>query len=195
MTTVAVVCEGFLLKENGMVKEAHSTSTLILSDQIILVDTTSPAYRARLMDGLERRGVAPSDVDIVVSTHLHHDHVSNNDLFPQALFLARREEAPPPGYETVARDGEVAEKVSLMHTPGHTLGSMSVVVEAEDGRYVLAGDALPTRDNYEKWVPPGLNVGPELALASMRRIVETAEIIVPGHGPAFPTPKSAPAKR
>ena len=72
----------------------------------------------------------------------------------------------------------------MVHTPGHTPGSISVFVEA-GLRYAIAGDALPTHENYLNWVPPGLNCDPDLALASMKEIVAFADIVVPGHGAPF----------
>jgi len=47
--------------------------------------------------------------------------------------------------------------------------------------YIIAGDALPTQNNYFKWVPPGINYDPHIALASMERIVALADIVIPGH--------------
>ncbi len=170
-----------------MVLEAHSTSTLITSGRrLVLVDTSSRERRPRLLEGLRSLGVEPGAIETVVNTHLHHDHVGNNDLFPRAMKLARSEEGPGPDYEAVGEDRVVGPGIRLLHTPGHTRGSMSVVVEADDARYVIAGDALPTRDNYERWVPPGLNYDADTALESMRRIVDEAEVVVPGHGAPFP---------
>jgi glyoxylase-like metal-dependent hydrolase (beta-lactamase superfamily II) len=186
-----VVCEGYLRKEDGIVLEAHSTSTLITGTSLILVDTSSNARRSSLVNGLRSLGVRPEDIEVVISTHLHHDHVGNNDLFPRATKLARAEESPGPDYEAVSEDRAVGPDVWLMHTPGHSRGSMSVVVAADDARYVIAGDAMPTRDNCERWVPPGINYDPQLALRSMRRIVDEADVIVPGHGAAFPAPRSS----
>src|SRR4051812_29159003 len=37
-------------------------------------------------------GIDPADVKIVVNTHLHWDHCSNNDLFPHASVYVQREE-------------------------------------------------------------------------------------------------------
>ena len=64
-----------------------------------------------------------------------------------------------------------------MHTPGHTRGSMSVVVSA-DRTYVMAGDAIPTKDNYLKWGPSKVNYDPKVALESMHRIADIADVII-----------------
>jgi glyoxylase-like metal-dependent hydrolase (beta-lactamase superfamily II) len=69
-------------------------------------------------------------------------------------------------------------------TPGHTSGSISVFVEG-DRRYVMCGDAIPTRANYESMLPPAVHMDRKLALMSMDRILSWAEIVVPGHDPPF----------
>lgn len=185
--TVEVVCEGYLRKENNVLLEAHSTATLIVGGPfIVLVDTTSPHLRNKLISGLHLRGLDPQDIDVVVSTHLHPDHVGNNDLFPNAVRYARAEEDPDPGYRKVREDFELMSRVRLFHTPGHTRGSMSVEVDTQDSRYVIAGDALPTKDNFDKWVTPGIKYDEDAALRSMETICYRADIIVPGHGAPFP---------
>ncbi len=184
--TVQVVCEGYLHKEDGIVIEAHSTASLITSGRfLVLVDTSSKERRPHLLEGLRSLDVEPGDIEVVVNTHMHHDHIGNDDLFPRALKMARHEEGPGPGFEAVGEDRELRPGIRLIHTPGHTRGSMSVVVEADDARYVIAGDAMPTKDNYDRWVPPGINYDVDTALRSMRRIVDEAEVIVPGHGAPF----------
>ena len=187
MNRVVQVADGLLARDGKRITEAHSSATLILSDEIILVDTSSIEHRPVLLDGLERAGVAPAQVNIVVITHMHHDHIGNLDLFPSARKLARVEERPGEGIEPVTGDVELVPGVSLMHTPGHTEGSMSVVVRAADAIYAMAGDAIPTRDNHDRWLPPGINIGPYLALSSMERICRAADVIVPGHGRPFPS--------
>jgi glyoxylase-like metal-dependent hydrolase (beta-lactamase superfamily II) len=71
-----------------------------------------------------------------------------------------------------------------METPGHTLESISVVCDSSK-RIVMAGDALPLMGNYLKWVPPRLHVDRGLAMKSMARIVEVADLVVPGHDSPF----------
>ena len=37
--------------------------------------------------GLQKEGVLPEEVDFVVGTHGHSDHIGNLNLFPQATFI------------------------------------------------------------------------------------------------------------
>ena len=186
VTSVRVIFEGWLRRENGVLKEAHSTSTLVLTEgHHILVDTSSRQQRAPLLQGLEEAGLRPEDIDILVNTHLHADHIGNNDLFASAVKIARSEECPDASFISITEDAEILPGISLMHTPGHSRGSMSVVVETADRRYVIAGDAVPTRDNLEKWVPPMIHYDRNVAVDSMRRIRDIADVIIPGHGDAF----------
>ncbi|MCU0861436.1 MAG: MBL fold metallo-hydrolase [Methanomassiliicoccales archaeon] len=176
---VSVLCEGTIRRDGKTVLEAHSSSTLVMAgNEVIVVDTSSREYRERLIEGLARVGLRPTQVTMLVSTHLHQDHHGNDDLFPQARKVS------------VSGEGEVgegfllAEGVTLVRTPGHTMESASVFVEAER-RYAITGDAIPIRDNVVKWVPPGLRYDEDLAMRSMRLIVDFAEVIVPGHGAPF----------
>ncbi len=154
----------------------------------VLVDTGVQAPEATLAHhhpmtqdrrpatALARLGVKPEEIDTVINTHLHWDHCSNNDLFPNATIYAQRVElqyaiAPLPlhswAYDAIeyengkpvlppflrARltlidgDLEVAPGVTIIFTPGHTPGSQSVVVRGEKKTYVIAGDNVPLYDN------------------------------------------------
>lgn len=180
---VVVLCEGMIRRDGKIVLEAHSSSTLVdCGDRRIVVDTSTPTYRCKVIEGLQREGVAPGSVSMVVTTHAHHDHEGNNDLFSRARVVVFAGEGRM-GEETV-----LAEGVRLVRTPGHTPESASVFVEAEK-KYAIVGDAIPTEDNYLKWVPPRANYDAGKALESMRRIVDFADVIVPGHGPAFEVKK------
>lgn len=182
--TVDVVCEGVIKRDGKKVVEAHSTCSLVrIADHNILVDTSSNEYRPRLVDGLSRVGLQPKDIDVLVNTHAHYDHNSNNDLFPEAKLYAHPLDRPR-GRFTAVESAELADGVMIVHTPGHSAGSISVFVQA-DLRTVIAGDAIPTEDNYLKDVPPAHHTDRGQAVSSMHRILAWAERVVPGHGPAF----------
>ena len=174
--------------DDGNILQAHSTSTLIRSgDRLIVVDTSSKYLRPALKNSFRELGVFMKDVDTVILTHSHSDHIENLDLFPNAkVYLHAGGEEVPFKHEIVTEDIEIAEGVKLVHTPGHTPDSMSVFVKA-DRNYAVAGDAVPLEDNIRKKVPPRLNYDPDLAMQSIKSIVRFADVIVPGHGFPFMT--------
>ena len=62
-----------------------ATCTLLSRDHHhIIVDTGMPHEAHRLLQALEKRGLHPSDIRMVINTHFHVDHVLNNCLFPQS---------------------------------------------------------------------------------------------------------------
>lgn len=156
--------------------DARSSVVLIVTGSAkLVVDTGLAGEEKAILDNLAMRGLDPVEVDLVVNTHSHPDHCGNNHLFSRAEILS------PENTE----DGEaIAPGVWILGTPGHTLQSISIVC-ASDRVVVMAGDALPTRSNYLKWVPPKLHVDGELAMKSMTMIVDLADVVVPGHDKPF----------
>jgi len=179
---VEVLCPGMIRRDGPVVLEARSTATMVSrGGRRVLVDTSGPENREALLEALEARGVPPGGIEAVVLTHAHGDHAGNLSLFPDAKVIAHRLEGG-----SLALDGEVElwEGAKLVPTPGHTPGSISVVVQAEE-TYALAGDAIPTEDNVRRWVPPGHHFDRGKAMESMALLVGMADVIVPGHGPPF----------
>lgn len=184
-TKVRVVLEGYLVREGNVVVDASSTVALIeASDKRIVVDTGKPSVRASLTESLAGLGVAPDEVNIVVNTHLHIDHCGCNNLFGSAKYYAHASESPSVRTTRISGETSLAPGVSIVPTPGHTAGCVSVFVSAER-RYAIAGDALPTKGNYDSHTPPSTNIDPRLALRSMDAISSWAEVVVPGHGGPF----------
>ncbi len=197
MPRVSVLKPGSLIRDKfGNLLDARSSVTLITSGmRKIVVDTGLEGEEKLIIDALARRGLKPEDIDTVVNTHNHPDHCGNNHLFSKAVLLC-------PG------EGEtIAPGVFAMATPGHTLDSICVVAEASEAIanndianteaeaiarkeaaikvIVIAGDALPTLNNFLKGVPPALHVDRSLAVSSMSRIIDVADIVVPGHDKPF----------
>jgi len=192
--------EVFLLKpgsivrdDRGVVLDARSSVTLIVSGQHkIVVDSGLAGEEDLIIRALAKLGFCPQDADMIVNTHSHPDHCGGNHLFSHAS-------------KVEAKDGEtIAPHVSVLATPGHSEDSISVIVhgrfvcpERENERssssavIVIAGDALPTRGNFLKGVPPALHTDRELAVASMNKIIEIADIVVPGHDYPFSLRKKA----
>jgi N-acyl homoserine lactone hydrolase len=94
-------------------------------------------------------------VTAVINTHLHFDHCGGNRRFagtPTYVQRTELEAAVAPDYlEEWVRfegasyieldgDGDLFDGVSVLFTPGHSVGHQSVLVETDDGLVVLGGD-------------------------------------------------------
>ena len=182
---IRILREGHIVRDGARIIDASSTVTAVLSDQgLIIVDTGARSRKAELTEALAKADISPRDVDAVVNTHLHMDHCGCNDLFVDARLHAHRLEDPPLGTAKVEEGSVLAEGVTVIETPGHTSGSISVLVKSEVD-YVICGDALPTRSNYESMAPPAVHVDRRLAVSSMERIIEAADVVLPGHDAPF----------
>ena len=191
MNSIDVLVLGYLERfEDGSVnlKETWSTSSLIRTDDghVIVVDTSSDFMRSPIKSAFKQIGkIFPDDVDMVVLTHCHTDHIGNVSLFKNAtVYVHEGEECTIPNAKIVKEDTEIAKGVRLVHTPGHSDGSMSVFVEA-DRWYAIVGDAAPLKDNFTKRIIPALHTDAEAARASLEKIAEWADVIVPGHDKPF----------
>lgn len=122
-----------------------------------------PAHRplrAALLDA----GARLEDVTLVVNCHLHFDHCGGNpDLVARPIFAQRVEleaargvdytlpelvDAPGLRYELLDGEAEILPGVLMMPTPAHTAGHQSLVVHADDGTVVVAGQSYDTATAY-----------------------------------------------
>lgn len=197
MTHIDILVIGHLERDaDGAVVPSGtwSTSALVRTDdgRNIVVDTSRDYMRAGISTAFRQiGGIFPEDVDTVILTHWHPDHVGNNGMFRNAEIFKFSGGEDVPGAEVLESEKEIARGVRFVRTPGHTEDSGSVFVDA-DRRYALVGDAVPLRENLEKRKAPILSCDVEQATVSMGRIVRYADVVVPGHGAPFST---APIKR
>jgi len=157
-----------------------------------------------LLAGLARHGVSPEDVDVVVLTHLHFDHVGNNELFPNATFIVQKDEIPqgtnPPHFcmfyypeyaykievvkdrlEVIDGDLEIDDAVKLVKIGGHTPGCMVVMVKTDVGTVCLTSDVMYNYKNLELNWPMGSFWDLPDLLLGYERLHREADVIVPQH--------------
>lgn len=191
MNSIDILVLGHLERnEDGSVRsdDTWSSSTLIRTDDghNIVVDTSRKFMLSAIKTSLKQIGkVFPEDIDIIILTHAHADHMENNSLFKKAkIYIHKDEEIDMPDAVRVSGEMQIAKGVKIVPTPGHTMGSISVFVDS-DKHYAIVGDAMPLQDNYIKKKIPASNVDAELAEQSMKKIIAYADIIVPGHDQPF----------
>ncbi len=190
MIQLDILCVGNLVRDDeGNILEANSTSVLIRAEnRLIVVDPSTKFMRPAVKTSFKQIGVFPKDVDTVILTHTHSDHIGNLDLYKGAkVYVCQGGKTEIPGAVVIADDEfTVCPGVRIVRTPGHCTEECSVFVEA-DRNYVIAGDAIPLEDNFRKKVPPALNTDARLAKESIEKIGKFADVIVPGHGFPFMT--------
>ncbi|UCG36565.1 MAG: N-acyl homoserine lactonase family protein [Candidatus Bathyarchaeota archaeon] len=135
-------------------------------------------------------GLKPEDITIVINTHLHFDHCGRNRLFRKARFYVQADElryAYRPDrfqkaaylrdffdvdvdYESVRGRYRITDDVTILPTPGHSIGHQSVIVKKDAGNLVYCGDAAPLRENLAKRNIPGVLYRADEALQSIDRL-------------------------
>ena len=124
------------------------------------------------LENLAAAGFAPDAVDLVICTHLHMDHVGWNTMlvdnvwtptFPRACYVMSRcdldhwqhvEAFTNPFdvsvqplldrglVDAVDAPHRISASVSLLATPGHTPGHVSVQIESNGARAMITGDMV-----------------------------------------------------
>jgi N-acyl homoserine lactone hydrolase len=172
----------------------------------ILFDTAHTGRRRALLRALEDMGLTVDDIDVVVLSHAHWDHVQNADLFPRARVLMHTDEpayteSPAPGdhvtplwtglmlrhigVQTVGDREPIAPGVHTLHLPGHTAGSMGLTVETPDGVHVLSGDAVSSATALDWGRCTVAHHDERLATASVELVGTLADFVWPGHDRPF----------
>jgi N-acyl homoserine lactone hydrolase len=205
MVRIETLLQGFSVSTSEG-RLAFCAVTLLRGERVTLVDVGHIGRRSLLLERLRAAGLAPADVERVVLTHAHWDHCHNIDAFPNAEVVLHEAEleytrAPhPEDWATpiwtgdvlarsrlgTVRDGDELESgVRVLGTPGHSPGSLTLLVETPEGVAGLVGDALPSRA-AAGFLAPGLVFwDEEEARRSARRIVDTCITIFPGHDRPF----------
>ena len=156
-------------------------------------------------------GLTPQDIDLVILSHGHIDHVGSLPLFAHApIVLTARERAEPAplyfgtarpipwpdaAYHLIDTDTQVCEGLTLIPTPGHTPGHLSALVTLPDGRHViLAADAINRASEPAEHFADATD--PQAAKASATRLLSLAPehaVLIYGHEPTqWPTLPKAP---
>jgi glyoxylase-like metal-dependent hydrolase (beta-lactamase superfamily II) len=107
------------------------------------------------LEDLESLALSREDIDTVMCTHLHFDHVGWNTYkdpesgayratFPNAKYLFGRKEYD--AWQIIRDDGH--------HHPGHMIECVDPIVEAGMATFIEAGHEIASGDNWRIWTEP-----------------------------------------
>lgn len=186
---IHVLHPGYLGRDGDEDRVGGTVSLIIDGDTVIVVDPGMVSSRQALLAALSAHGPGPADVTDIVFSHHHPDHTVNAALFPAAKIHDHW--AIYDGDRWINNDAEgrrLSPSVLLLRTPGHTKEDISTVISARDGVYACT---------HAWWTADGpaqdpLAADAEALRASRRRLLASATVIVPGHGPAFRPDENTP---
>jgi glyoxylase-like metal-dependent hydrolase (beta-lactamase superfamily II) len=163
------------LTEDGAVLLNFGCYAVRADGRTVLVDTGwGPGFQGRLMDELADAGIRPDEVDEVIFTHLHGDHIGWNIVrdgdelrprFPRARYLVPEADwhhyraQPEPSalfreqvvpleslgvIDLVGGDRMLSGSVTTVATPGHTPGHLSLAITSGGEHGFILGDVAIT---------------------------------------------------
>lgn len=199
-----------------------------VGDRLVLLDAGIGDLHDDMFDGglllesLRALGVHPADIDTIVISHLHSDHMgwlatADGPVFPNATVhvgaadwdffveqgqggrrrgeLLRRVE---PQLSLIDADGvTVAPGITTRLTPGHTPGHLSTVLSSGSERLIVLGDALhcPAQLTEPEWQFV-YDVDKDLAVRTRRALLQEAEqpgtTLLPCHFPGMQAARLLP---
>lgn len=167
-------------------------------------------------EGLAKYGLKPEDIDIVLHTHLHNDHCENDSKCINARFYVHEKELEqihnPHALDfrynedfisevenneqiiALKEDAEILPGIKMIHTPAHTSGGMSILINTEKGKALITGFCV-IEENLNpppkilgmgmEVIPPGTLVNSYEAYDILLKTKELADILIPLHEPKY----------
>lgn len=189
--------------------------TSFTDPKVCLEEMNHPCRRqkgASVEEKLASLGVKPTEIDAMVLTHCHWDHIGGLSLFPNAQIYCQRAELSwsicPPDWMSSAYpralsnslpsvrerltvlDGDyVLEKgIRLRLVGAHSPGSQMIEVEGDHQKIIITGDAVLHYANLDKQIPIGTYHSLEAAIAVLkdlrnRMLEDKGLIVLPSHDP------------
>lgn len=137
---------------------------------IFLIECGTPEGYSQYLDNIKSLGLDPQNIKAIFGTHGHFDHIGAASLFKRdfgcKLYLHAYDRMqvesgddvattakplygshfPPCKVDRELKDGDSFNfdsiKMEVMHTPGHTPGSVSFILEIDKLSVLIAGDTL-----------------------------------------------------
>ncbi len=181
--------------------ENNCNTYLIRGEKTLLIDPGHLRHIGELFTQMERDGLSPEEVDLVLMTHSHPDHMEGVEAFYNKrtrMVMSREEEhylqqsgkylfemmrQPVPKYriDFFLREGKFlfgGKTFQVYQTPGHSPGSISIYWP--ERKTLLTGDVIFYGGIGRTDFPEGNS---KLLMKSIETLSNLdVEVLLPGHG-------------
>lgn len=157
---------------------------LELANNKILIDTSSKENSGELIQELKKLNTNPEDINIIILTHGHYDHVENINLFPNAkiygnfkkIINRNHEQIEEAKIAPISKTKNSIPELEIISTPGHTEGDIVILYK----NILFSGDTI-FNGGYI-----GRNDFPESDIEKQKKSLEKVsklkfDILCPGH--------------
>ncbi len=170
-----------------------------INNKNILIDTSAEENELELIKSLKSIKINPEEVDVVLLTHNHYDHVGNIILFKNAKIYGSKEDF---GNQLVLKNSLLSKisinfkfckehginildlndlkmkEIEIIKTPGHTNGGVCFFLSKE--KILFSGDTLFNHGFIGRTdFPNSSSKEMEISLKKLREI--DYKILCPGH--------------
>ncbi len=158
----------YMVAGDGITSDEDASAFIIAGQDPVLIDTGAGRSIKKVIENIERVGVDPKSIKRVVITHCHIDHIGGMPYLKEHLgvtFYMHGLDAgpvergdrvvtaagmygvdfPPTPVDVKFEDSNFTleiegKKLVLLHTPGHTPGSISPYIDIGGNRVLFAQD-------------------------------------------------------
>ena len=198
---------------DGVKENRPSSSLITCNDLKVVIDIEHPKTEVTdYIKALKVLGLTPGDIDAVIFTHLHPDHMGHKEMFTKAIFVFQVVEKLAfyfkndkklvlkgdvlvdlnsngilrPEYIKGLPDLQLlGERLYFHLIPGHTRGSTVIFANISGIIHAWVGDTFLNKKYFDNWEPPGSSWRREMIYKHMEFIKTYADVIIPGHGAPF----------
>ncbi len=168
-----IFCGG---EESKRIPIVFSFFLAITEKNKILIDAgcdTMPGFEMRDFIGpvaaLREKGFSPKEIDHVIITHAHHDHIEGVKHFENAQIHIQKQEFAREGRVFIPENFDVSlfeeeceiDGVKAVKIGGHATGSAVVEFDYNGKKCVICGDECYTKYNIENFVPTATSFNPQ----------------------------------
>jgi glyoxylase-like metal-dependent hydrolase (beta-lactamase superfamily II) len=177
------------VEETGEEK-TRPTITLVRDKNLVMVvDPGVLENQKVLVDALAKENLAVKDVNFVFITHSHIDHYRNAGMFPDAKIIEYFGIWEKLTVKNWAED--FTENIKIIHTPGHDVSAISLLVKTDNGVVAICGDVF-WKENYpQNPHDDAFASNPERLRESREAVLKMADFVIPGHGPMYKNDRNA----